>query len=188
MDLKYGSDEAKKFITNVGLITSVGKNKENIMSAEWTHVISYSPWLVMINIGDYTATAENILETKEFGVSVASEAQDHICSIAGSGTGKELDKIGMLKEIGVEFVKSKKIAPPLVSGAALNLECKVIKHEKIGNKIMVIGEVVNSSVEPKTNPIIFSSGGYKKLSDFVGSKPRIDANRLEELTNKYRKN
>ena len=96
MDLKYGSDEAKKFVTNVGLITSKGKHGENIMAAEWTHVISYSPWLVMINIGASSATAENILETKVFGVNIAAEEHNGISSISGNRSGKDINKISML--------------------------------------------------------------------------------------------
>ena len=57
----------RQFLTNVGLITTDGPYGPNVMAAEWTHHISYTPSLIAINVrGD--ATAENIDHSKEFGV------------------------------------------------------------------------------------------------------------------------
>ena len=39
-----------QFLTNVGLITSDGPYGPNVMAAEWTHHISYSPGLIAVNI------------------------------------------------------------------------------------------------------------------------------------------
>ncbi len=187
MDLKYGSDEAKKFVTNIGLITSNGKHGENIMAAEWTHVVSYSPWLVMINIGWSSATAENILETKVFGVNIAAEEHNSISSISGSRSGKDINKISMLKELGVEFYKANEINVPMLKGAALNLECRVVRHENIGSKTMIIGEVIHSEVRKDAVPIIFSSGSYKKVTDFVAPSQRMTQEELEALGKKHKK-
>ena len=51
MDIKYGGPEARRFITNVGLITSNGPLGHNIMACEWTHQVSYSPGLITVCIG-----------------------------------------------------------------------------------------------------------------------------------------
>ncbi len=187
MDLKYGGDEAKKFITNVGLVSSSGSIGDNIMSAEWTHVISYSPWLIMINIGEDSASAKNIIHSKEFGVSIASNKQANLSSISGRVSGNKVNKISMLKEVGITFYKAKKINAMMPNGAALNLECKVVKHEKVGNKVMVIGEVVESSVDKNATPLIFSSGEYKSVSEFTQSDPRIEQKNIEELAAKHLK-
>ena len=59
-----------QFITNVGLITSNGPAGIDIMAAEWTHHISYSPILISINVRAHDVTAENIQSSKEFGVNL----------------------------------------------------------------------------------------------------------------------
>jgi flavin reductase (DIM6/NTAB) family NADH-FMN oxidoreductase RutF len=46
MDLLWNDRRTRQFVTNVGLITSDGPLGPNIMAAEWTHHISYSPSLI----------------------------------------------------------------------------------------------------------------------------------------------
>src|SRR3990170_4724695 len=102
MDLPWGDKRTTKFVTNVGLITSNGPIGPNIMAAEWTHHISYSPGLVMVNINaQNNATAVNIQKTKEFGVNIAAADQNIVASIAGGSSGRNVDKIKILKELGV---------------------------------------------------------------------------------------
>jgi len=78
MDIPWGSDESKKFATNVGLITSNGPHGHNVMAAEWTHHVSYSPGMIMVNVGFDKATEANIMKTKEFGVSLGMPYARHL--------------------------------------------------------------------------------------------------------------
>lgn len=99
------------------------------MAAEWTHHVSYSPSLIAIHVSQDDATAQNVKESKEFGVNLATEDQNIICSITGQYTGKRVDKIALLKEIGILFYEAKKIKVPIITSAAMNSECKLIKQE-----------------------------------------------------------
>ena len=101
MDLSWNDRRTRQFVTNVGLITSDGPPGPNIMAAEWTHHISYSPSLIAPNIRGHDATAQNIKESKEFGVNIAAENQNVICSMAGKYKGIHVDKISVLKEAGI---------------------------------------------------------------------------------------
>lgn len=65
------------------------------MAAEWTHHISYSPSLIAVNICGRDTTAENIKDSKEFGINLAAEDQNILCSLAGRYSGSN----GML-EVG----------------------------------------------------------------------------------------
>lgn len=168
MDIKYGSPEAKSFVTNLSLVTSRGKWGDNIMAAEWVHQVSYEPGLVMVNVHDFDATAENILDTKEFGVGIVTEDIKDMIGVAGGNSGKEVDKVSVLKELGFKFYKGKKIAVQMVDGAALNLECRLLKHEKVGDHIMFIGEVVEATVYTENKPIAFRAAtGMYKLEDRI---------------------
>jgi flavin reductase (DIM6/NTAB) family NADH-FMN oxidoreductase RutF len=180
MDMKHGSDEANMFFTNLSMITSRGKWGDNIMTAEWVHQASYSPAIVIINIHGHDATAENIIESGEFGINMASVEQAGIIAIPGHTSGKTVDKFGVLKELGVEFYKASKIDVQMVKGAVLNLECKVTKHEIVGDHTMFIGEVVAITMASDAKPLVFRAAtGFFKTEEripHVGpAKEKLDA-------------
>ena len=92
MDLPWNDRRTRQFLTNVGLITSDGPHGPNVMAAEWTHHISYSPSLIAVNIRGTGTTAQNI-KVSEFGVNLAPEDQNILCSLTGRYSGKHLDKV-----------------------------------------------------------------------------------------------
>ena len=186
MDIPWGSPESGKFVTNVGLITSNGPHGNNIMAAEWTHHVSYSPGLIMVNIGPNKATEINIKKTKEFGVNLAAYDQNMIASVSGGNTGKEVDKIKILKDLGFEFYKAKKIDVLMVKGASLNVECKLIKSEKLGDHTMFIGEAVDVAITEK-DPILYQGGKYFKIGDHVQKPSQEFGNKIGKLIEKYKK-
>lgn len=160
--MEWGSAAAHKFITNVGLITSNGPHGENIMSAEWTHHISYSPGMIAVCIRPGKATAENILSTKEFGVNLASIEQGEAVSVSGGHSGKVMDKIAALKELGIGFTKGSKINVPMVKEAALQLECKLAHEMQLGSHILFVGEIISVKVTEK-EPLALYKGRYWKM-------------------------
>ena len=145
MDLPWGDERTRQFITNVGLITSDGPHGQNIMACEWTHHISYSPGLIAVCIKPDDATHANIQKTKEFGINLCAADHTVLSSVAGGYSGEDHDKIGALKELGFEFYRAKKIKPLMVRGAAMNVECKLVKELSLGDHTMFIGEVVEAS-------------------------------------------
>jgi flavin reductase (DIM6/NTAB) family NADH-FMN oxidoreductase RutF len=189
MDIKYGSPEAKSFVTNLSLVTSRGKWGDNIMAAEWVHQVSYEPGLIMVNVHDFDATAENILETKEFGVSIVTEALKDMIGIAGGNSGKEVDKISVLRELGFNFYNGKKTSVQMVNGAALNLECRLLKHEKVGDHMMFIGEVVEATIGAANNPLAFraATGMYKLEAPLPHEKDAKKQELIEQLLKKHKK-
>ncbi len=186
MDIPWGGEASSKFVTNVGLITSNGPHGHNVMAAEWTHHISYSPGLIMINVGYNKATAENIKKSKEFGVSLAAVDQNIVSNIAGGSSGKDTDKINALKELGIEFYKAKKIDALMIKGAALNAECRLIKSIELGDHIAFIGEVAEVSVHDK-QPIIYHGGKYYKAGEHISKPPQEALDNIRKVVEKHRK-
>ena len=125
MDLTWNDRRTRQFLTNVGLITSDGPYGPNVMAVEWTHHISYSPGLIAVNIRGTDASAENIKYSKEFGVNLAAEDQNILCSLAGRYSGKYLDKIAFFKEIGIQK-KNRLIVNYLLEFVAEELRCASI--------------------------------------------------------------
>ncbi|MBI2079675.1 flavin reductase family protein [Candidatus Micrarchaeota archaeon] len=186
MKIEWGNKHTSKLITNVGLITSNGPHGHNIMAAEWTHHISYEPGLLAVHLFKNHATTENILETKEFGISIASVDQSMAASIAGGKTGKEVDKISVLKDLGVEFYSANKINTPMVKGAAMNAECKLIKSIELGDHLMFVGEVVELSATDK-EPLAYHAGKYWKIGEIIEKPGQETLEKFEELVKKYKK-
>jgi flavin reductase (DIM6/NTAB) family NADH-FMN oxidoreductase RutF len=188
MDLLWNDRRTRQFVTNVGLITSDGSFGPNIMAAEWTHHISYSPSLIAANIRGHDATAQNIKESKEFGISIAAENQNVICSIAGKYKGIHVDKISVIKEAGIAaFYNAKSISSqvPMLVGAAMNAECKLVKQEELGDHIMFVGEVIEISADENIRPLLYHNGRYWKLGEAM-IKPQPDLlDRIEKFAKKH---
>ncbi len=190
MDLKWDDPRTRKFVTNVGLITSYGKYGQNIMAAEWTHHISYSPALIVACIHPSDATATNIEETKEFGVNLAAVGQNVLSSVAGGSTGKEVDKIKVLEELGIKFYEAKNIKPLMVKGAAMNAECKLLKAIPLGDHTMFIGEVVEISAidkDPTEGPIVYHDGNYWKFGGKIQEPSEKELEEIKRLVENYKK-
>ena len=187
MDLEWNDRRTRQFVCNVGLITSDGPNGPNVMAAEWTYHVSYSPSLIMINIHKEDATAENILKSKEFGVNLTAENQNHISSIAGNSSGSEVDKIAVLKELGVEFYQAKHINAPMIKGAAMHAECKLLKHEPLGDHHMFVGEVVELDADENIKPAVYHNGKYWKIGENIPRPSEEMRDRIKALLEKHKK-
>ena len=186
MDLPWGDEKTVQFITNVGLITTDGPNGPNVMSSEWTHHVSYSPGLIAVCIGPGKATLENIKKTGEFGVNICSTEQHVMASVSGGYTGKEIDKVGALKELGFGFYKAKKIKPPMIEGAAMNAECKLLKEIPLGDHTMFVVEVLEASVSGK-EPLAYHKRRYWLMKQNVEKPSEEERQRIKKIVEKHLK-
>ncbi len=177
-------EEITKFVTNVGLITSNGPYGHNVMACEWTHYISYTPPLIAVCIRSTKTTFENIKASYEFGVNIASVDQNVLSSVAGNNHGRDVDKISLLKELGVVFYKAQIINTLMIKGATLNAECKVVKFIDIGDHPIFIGEIQNVK-QVETEPIIYYKGKYFRLGEQIHKPQQAKLEMIDELIKKY---
>lgn len=187
MDLPWGDDRTVQFITNVGLITSDGPIGPDVMAAEWTHHISYNPGLIAICIRPHDATHENIQATKEFGVNIASTEQGLLSSMAGGSTGREVNKIKVLEELGFKFYKAEKIKALMIQDAVLNIECKLFKEISLGDHTMFVGEVVAASLNADKVPITYNKGKYGQVVYNIPKPSQEERERFAKIIDKHRK-
>lgn len=187
MDLPWDDPRTKKFVTNVGLITSDGPNGPDVMACEWTHHVSYSPGLIAICIRPTDATAQNIHTTKEFGVCLCASDQPDLSSISGNYSGHGHDKVAALKELGVKFTKSKKIKPPMIEGAALYIECKLFKELSLGDHTMFVGEIVEAIDVAKKKPMVLHGGSYWELTKSLPKPSDAVRNKIEATLERHKK-
>ncbi len=188
MDLPWGDERSVQFITNVGLITSDGPHGPNIMSAEWTHHISYSPGLIAVCIRKKSATYDNISKTKEFGINIASTEQNVLASISGNYKGKEVRKINALTELGFAFYPGKKIKTFMVKDAVSNFECTLFQKIELGDHIMFVGEVVEAVLNNSKEPLAYHKCKYWKIGENIHKPSEKEKERITKIVEKNKKN
>ncbi len=161
-------EASRNLITSVALITSIGKNGPNVMSAEWTFQVSYRPMrlITLIHRGD--ATHDNILETREFGVNFASDDQAALASLAGAYTGKEVNKLSSQL---FKTHPAKRIRAPMVSGCFLNAECRLLETFETGDHTLFLGEVLEITSDPNKSPLLYSQRRYWQKGPQLPKKP-----------------
>lgn len=186
MDLPTGDPRTLKFIENVAILTTDGPIGPNVMTAAWVYRISASPAMIAICISKDRYSYQNINKTKEIGVNYCSSEQNVLASVAGGSSGKNIDKISVLKELGFKFYKAKKIKTLMVEDAALNLECKIVNEIKTGDHVTLIAEVIEASANDKP-ALIYASGKFWKLGENV-QKPSPDVlDKIRKLLDKHKK-
>lgn len=178
--------ETEQFITNVGLITSNGPYGHNVMACEWTHQLSYDPFLIAVCIRAHKATFINIKDTKAFGVNVAATDQHWIASIAGNNSGKTVDKIQVLKELGVTFYPAYSIDVLMIKGASMAAECRLVKLVDFGDHPLLIGQAV--SVEDyESKPLLYHQGKYFDLGKRFQKPDSQMLVHFEDVIKKYQR-
>ena len=187
MNLPWGDERTKQFATNVGLITSNGPYGHNIMAAEWTHHVSYEPGLIAVCINPRDATHANITKTKEFGVNLCADDQNVMSSVAGGNSGKSVNKIEALKELGFKFFKAKKINVLMVEGAVVQLECKLVKKIELGDHTTFVGEVVEAYHLSGKSPLVYYNQKYWKVVDNIPKPPQEEIERIKSIIEKHKK-
>lgn len=178
--------ETEKFVTNVGLITSNCPYDHNVMACEWTHQLSYDPFLIAVCIRPHKATFINIKDTKAFGVNIAASDQHWIAGIAGNNSGKTVDKIQVLKELGVTFYPAGSIDVLLINGAAMTAECRLVKLVDIGDHPLLIGEATIVSDHEKS-PLLYHRGKYFKLGERLKKPGAAALGHYDVVIKKYKK-
>ena len=185
MDLTWGDERAGKFVTGVGLITTKGKTGDNIMAAEWTHQLSYSPGIIAVSIGNGKVSGENIKQTKEFGVNLAAIDQNIIVNIAGKSHTAGIDKIKILEELGFKFFKAKKINTLMVEGAAFQAECKVKDIIPLGDHTMFVGEIVELYPLSNKDSLIYHKRIFLKQGEKI---EKLNGGELDKINKIVEKN
>jgi flavin reductase (DIM6/NTAB) family NADH-FMN oxidoreductase RutF len=187
MDLPWGDERTKQFVTNVGLITSNGPYGHNIMAAEWTHHVSYKPGLIAVCINPRDATHTNIEKTKEFGVNLCAYDQNVISSVAGGNSGKSVNKRDALKELGFKFFKAKKIDVLMVEGASVQIECRLVKKIKLGDHTTFVGEVVEAYPYSGKAPLLYYNQKYWRIGDNIPKPQQEEIERINSVIEKHKK-
>jgi flavin reductase (DIM6/NTAB) family NADH-FMN oxidoreductase RutF len=152
----------------VVLVTVATDAKTNVMTVGWMSPVSFDPPILMVSIAPERYTHEMMIEAGEFGVSVLADTQKKLSTIAGTQSGKKIDKLDRAEfaTLQPEIIKA-----PLIAGARAWYECKLVSHHLIGDHTAFYGEVLRTDADESKRPLILFNRKYYSLGEEIGVYP-----------------
>jgi len=110
----------------------------NLITIEWFMRTSIQPPMFAISVGHSRFTID-CLETNRFFNLVFPSTELHpLCTLAGSNSGREMDKFDEGK---VEFFPGKLHKLPVLKESVVTFECEVVTQVKSGDHTIYVGQV-----------------------------------------------
>lgn len=135
----------RKFPEQVVLVSSYSPDgRANSMAAGWSMIASGTPLYYAVAIARGHFTVECIEGRGAFVVSFPSTEQSEPMLFCGTKSGRSVDKEA---ESGFVFRRARLVDAPLIEGAVVNLECRLVHKYEAGDHHIVVGEVVAAHVE-----------------------------------------
>jgi flavin reductase (DIM6/NTAB) family NADH-FMN oxidoreductase RutF len=159
---------SSQFPDPVVLVSVATEKVKNAMTVGWVSPVSFDPPIVMVSISPKRFTHDLILEAGEFAVSVLSEDQMEISTLAGTLSGSKTDK---LSHDQFQLFDAGNIKAPLVRGCRAWFECKLVSHHTIGDHTVFYGEVIESKVDESKSPLVLFDRKYYALGEEIGDYP-----------------
>lgn len=171
----------------------VGANvnsKANFITIGFCGILEYKPPMFYISTVKNRFTNIGIRENKTFSVNFPSAEMAEITDYVGLTSGQKVDKSSLFDV----FYGDLKTAP-MIQGAPLNHECKLVKTLDLNGKCEIfIGEITQTYVNEncftnekidikKLDPIIFSVAdfAYWKVGEYIGQAYKIGHNYKKKL-------
>ena len=115
--------------------------RPNAMNAAWGGI--HTDDMVGICLSEGHKTTQNILATKAFTVSMATEEFLTACDYVGLVSGNEVpDKVA---RAGFHTVRSAFVNAPLIEELPMTLECEFVSYDRESNHL--VGRIVNVSAD-----------------------------------------
>jgi len=132
--------------TPAGLITSVdAAGRPNILTLGEVFNISISrPVILGIAIRKERYSHQLISETREYVVNLPTQEIAQQVWYCGSVSGRTVDKFA---GSGLTPVPAQRVRPPLIAECPVNLECKLLGVQEIGDHDLFLGEAVAQHVD-----------------------------------------
>ncbi|MDF1514645.1 MAG: flavin reductase family protein [Anaerolineae bacterium] len=124
-----------------GLVTSISPTGQpNIITlGEIFNISIASPVILGIAIHKQRYSHSLISATREYVVNCPTASMVKTVDLVGSISGRSVDKFTAFK---LTPVPADKVKPPLIAECPMNMECRVIGIQEIGDHDLFLGEVV----------------------------------------------
>ena len=141
----------------------------NIITIAWAGTVCTNPPMVSISVRPSRYSHHMLVETGEFVVNLTTQALAFATDYCGVRSGRDVDK---WKEMHLTPVQSDKVKAPCIAESPVNIECRVVKVEKLGSHDLFMAEVVAVHVDEAymdarggfhlddAIPVVYSHGEY----------------------------
>lgn len=127
------------------LVTSVSEDgRPNIITLGEVFNVSVSqPVILGIAIAKPRYSHKLISATREYVVNLPTAAMVEAVDRCGTVSGREVDKFA---QFGLTAVAAEKVRPPLIGECPINIECRVIGIQEVGDHDLFLGEALMEHV------------------------------------------
>ena len=154
------------------VMVSVGDRdgNRNIFTVAWTGTVCTNPPMAYISVRPERYSYHMIEESGEFVINLTTEKLAQAADFCGVRSGRDLDKWKECR-LTEQMAHSLRYAP-CIEESPVNIECRVVKTEKLGSHHMFLGEVTAVQVDDaymdengkfdlnRTGLIAYSHGEY----------------------------
>lgn len=153
------------------------QGNSNIITVAWAGTICTNPPMVSISVRPERFSHHMLMETGEFVINLTTKELVYATDYCGVKSGRDVDK---WKEMHLTPVMGNVVKVPCIAESPVNIECRVVKVEKLGSHDMFTAKVVAVQVDDtymdekksfhlsKANPIVYSHGEYYLLGKKLG--------------------
>ena len=154
------------------------EGNSNIITIAWTGTICTNPPMAYISVRPERYSYHMLRESGEFVINLATESMAYATDYCGVRSGKDVDKF---KEMKLTCVEASQVNCGMIGESPVNIECKVVKTEKLGSHHMFLAEVLavhaqqeyidknNKFQLNKAKPIVYSHGEYLGTGKSLGT-------------------
>ena len=114
--------------------------RPDAMAAAWGGICSSRPPAVAVSLQKVRQTYENLVERREFTISIPSTDYVREADYFGIVSGRETDKFAAT---GLTPVKGDRVNAPYVGEFPVVLECRLLQTVEIGMHTQFIGEILD---------------------------------------------
>ncbi len=118
--------------------------KPNAMIAAWGGICSSDPPAIAVSIRPSRYTYRNLMEKREFTVSIPSGKYIAEADFFGIASGEDTDKFA---KTGLTPVRSTLVDAPFVREFPVVLECRVIQKVEVGTHVQFIGQILDVKID-----------------------------------------
>jgi len=119
-------------------VTEMPEGGYNLITLEWFMRTSILPPMFAISIGHSRFSLECLEKNRFFNLVFPSEELHPLCNLAGSNSGREMDKFAEGK---VDCFPGKLHKLPVLRESIVTLECEVVTQVRSGDHNIYVGQV-----------------------------------------------
>ena len=162
------------------VLVSLGREgeKPNLITVAWTGTVCTNPPMVYISVRPERYSYSILKETKTFVINLTTEKLLKATDYCGVRSGKDVDKF---KEMKLTCVEASQVNCGMIGESPVNIECKVVKTEKLGSHHMFLAQVVAVHADEdymdengrfdlnSAHPMVYSHGTYYGVGKQLGT-------------------